>query len=272
MAASLGRLLRIAFALLILVASGCGRDERDAARDRVDAYVERERELMRSAQPGFDRANRAFRDYAAGRSGDGGGVEELQDAERSIAAARDRLLALDVPGDARRLHDRLVAYFDLHVELAGESTRLARYLPAAQRALRPLARTNRRLQADLDAATGSGPQAAALNRFARRIRATASTLSALEPPALLEAPNAERIRRLGITERLARRLRRALLDGDAGRVAALLARFRSASDEDGSEGLMAEQAAARYARRLDAVREAGADVQREQRKLDRALR
>jgi hypothetical protein len=272
MAASLGPVLRIAFALLILVASGCGRDERDAARDRVDAYVEREQELMRSAQPGFDRANRAYGDYAAGRSADGGGAKDLRDAERSIAGARDRLLALDVPGDARALHDRLVEYFDLNVELAGESTRLARYLPAARRALRPLPGINRRLQADLDDATDSTPQAAALERFARRIRATASTLSALEPPALLEAPNAERIRRLGITERLARRLRRALLDGDAGRVAALLERFRSASGEDGSDELIAEQAAARYARRLDAVREAAADVRREQRKLDQALR
>ena len=71
---------------------------------------------------------------------------------------------------------------------------------------------------------------------------------------------------------LARELRRALLVEDAERVARLLGRFRDAVSDRGAQRLLSDRALARYARRLEELGDAYADVQREHAALDRSLR
>jgi hypothetical protein len=80
------------------------------------------------------------------------------------------------------------------------------------------------------------------------------------------------LRRLAETRMLAGRLRRALLARDAEQIARLLERFRDAASDPASRRLLSDQALAGYARSLQQLNDAYADVQREQAALDRKLR
>ena len=126
---------------------------------------------MQRAQPEFKRANESYLAYARGELEPDAAAQDAAEAERSIRGARDALTVLDPPADARPLHDGLVRYLQMNVEIARETTRLASYVPAAERALRA-ARTRRtgsssRGLARREAEHGAGARAAALRRRRR---------------------------------------------------------------------------------------------------------
>ena len=178
---------------------------------------------------------------------------------------------LDPPAEAQALHDELVRYLQLNVDVARETGRLAAYLPAAQRTLRPLGRINRALESRLADAEESGQQAKALERFAASVGATLDDLRSLDPPAVLEPGHGDQVRRLAETRTLARSLRRALVDKDAEGVARLLKRFRSRVSDRPPPRLAADQARAAYTRSLQRLDDAYVGIQREQAELDRSL-
>ena len=175
-----------AAAVFLALLSGCGGGERDAARERVDAYVEREQDVMRRSEPEFRRANEFYLAYARGELEPEAAVRDAAAAERSIRQARDGVAVLDPPAEAQALHDELVRYLQMNVDIARETGRLAAYLPAAQRVLRPLGRVNRALESGLADAEESDAQAEALERFAASVGATLADLRGLDPPAVLE--------------------------------------------------------------------------------------
>lgn len=251
--------------------AGCGGDDRDDVRDRTQRYIESEQAVMRRAQPGFERANQTYLAYAKGELEPGSASEEVRQAERTIRDARDGMLVLDPPPEARSLHQTLLRYLDMNVELAGETTRLVRYVPAAAAALAPLDRASRRLEAELGRANGSGDQARILERFEAAVGSIGGDLRALKPPAVLAPAHGEQVRRLDATRRLAGRLRRALRAQDAERVSVLLTRFRSSASEPSGPRRLANQAVAQYNRRLRLLAGAYADVRREQTELARAV-
>lgn len=226
---------------------------------------------MRRAQPDFERANQAYIAYAKGELEPESAAQQVADAQRAIRNARDGVLVLDPPPEARPLHEQLLRYLDMNVELARETTRLVRYVPAAAGALAPLDRANRRLQARLARADGSDVQAHVLERFAAAVGSIAADLRALDAPAVLKPVHVEQVRRLETTRRLAGRLRRALRTQDAERVSVLLKRFRSAASQPSGRRLLANRAVAQYDRRLERLGAAYADVRREQTELARAL-
>jgi hypothetical protein len=256
---------------LALGLGACGGDDRDAARERAEAYIESEQAVMGRAQPDFDRANQAYLAFAEGELEPEAAAEQLADAERAIRDARDGVLVLDPPPEARSLHASLLEYLDMNVELAGETTLLVRYVPAAAGALAPLDRANRRLQARLAEADDGEAQARVLERFAASVGSIAADLGALEPPALREAVHTDQLRRLAATRRLTDRLRRALQAEDAERVSVLLKRFRSATTQPSARRLLTNQSVAHYHRQLRRVAAAHADVLHEQRELARGL-
>jgi hypothetical protein len=198
-------------------------------RERVDAYVKSEVEVMQRAQPEFKRVNESYLAYARGELEPEAAERDAAAAVRAIADARDALTVLDPPAEAQALHDGLVRYLQMNVEVARETSRLAAYVPAAERVLRPLGKANRRLQSRLAGAEEATAQADALQRFSGAVSRTLRDLRAVEPPAVLAPSHGDQIRRLDVTRGLAARLRRALLDQDAERVARLLERFRSSA-------------------------------------------
>jgi hypothetical protein len=166
------------------------------------------------------------------------------------------------------------AGFDLpgmNVDIARETTRLVRYVPAAGRALAPLDRANRQLQKRLAGAADSEAQALVLSRFVATLASIGADVRRLKPPAVLESANDEQLRRLEATRRLADRLRRALRAQGAEQVAVLLGRFRSTTPEGGARRRLANQAVARYSERLKRLGAAYQDVRSEQIRLGRQL-
>jgi hypothetical protein len=262
---------RLALLSLALVLAGCGGNERDAARQRAEQYIKSEQGVMQRAQPGFERANQTYLAYSQGELAGDDAVGRVAAAERAIRNARDGVLVLDPPPEARRLHQALLRYLDMNVDLARETSQLARYIPAAARVLRPLDDANRRLEARLASAEDAGVQERVLERFAGTVGSIAGDLDRLRPPPVLESAHAEQLRRLTATRRLAGQLRRALRSQDAERVSVLLKRFRSAASEPGARRRLANQAVARYTFRLRRIGSAQGAVQREQTRLARSL-
>jgi hypothetical protein len=251
--------------------AGCGGDERDAVRERVEHYIESEREVMERTAPQLERANQAYIAYSKGELEAESASGQVAEAERAIRAARDGVLVLDPPAEARPLHEDLLRYLDLNVGLARETKRLVTYVPAAASALAPLARVNRRLELRLALSEDSGEQARELDRFAESVGAIRADLRALNPPGVLRPTHGDQLRRLAVTRRLAGRLRDALRAQDAVQVSRLLKRFRGDASEPDARRLLANQALARYSERLRELTDAGAAVQREQLRLARSL-
>ena len=256
---------------LLTGAGGCGDGERDRTREQVDAYIKGEQKVMERSAPEFRRANETFLAYSRGELSPRAAARGAARAERSIRNARDGVAVLDPPAEAQALHDELVHYLQMNVEVARETERLATYVPAAERALRPLGGANRALESRLTEARKRGAQAQALKRFSASVGAAAADLRGLDPPAVLEPAHEDQARQLAETRRLAGRLRRALGDQDAEQVARLLKRFRGSTPERRPRRLAAKQAFAQYTRRLEELNSAYADIQREQLALDRSL-
>lgn len=265
-----------AVALLALLSAGtglagCGDDERDAVRERVEAYIASERRVMDRAGPDFERANETYVAYAKGQLEPEGAADRVAEASRAIRNARDGVLVLEPPAEARALHEDLLRYLDLNVSLARETSRLVTYVPAAVEVLAPLDRVNRRLQARLARSEDSGAQSRELERFAARLRSIAGDLRAVSAPRVLQPTHREQLRRLDSTRQLAERLQGALRAQDAVEVSRLLKRFREGSSGRDTRRLLERQALALYAQRLRELTVAGAEVQREQLRVMRSL-
>lgn len=256
---------------MIAAVAGCGGGERDAVRERVEEYIQSERQVMHQAEPDFERANETYIAYAKGELEPETAAERVAEAEEAIRDARDGVLVLDPPPEARRLHDDLVRYLDLNVDLARETSRLVTYVPAAARALAPLDRANRRVESRLAASEDSRDQARQLAVFADRLESITARLRAVKAPRVLRPTHRDQLRRLAGTRQLADRLRRAVRDQDAARVSRLLKRFRGDTPRADARRLLANEALAVYAQRLKEVTAAGAAVQREQLRVMRSL-
>lgn len=260
-------------ALLLALAAalgGCGGSG-DDARERVEAFVDRANTVQARYAPQFERANEAYTSFVRGGLGDAAAARDLGAAQEAIREARADVAALEPPAEARTLHDRLLRFLDVNLDLARQTTRMAVYRPGAEDALAPLDRVNRRLDDRLAGAADAPEQARALGRFERSLEEILGALRGLRPPAVLRPTHADQIRRLAATRSLAGRLRRALLDEDAAEVARLIERFRSNARDRGGRRKLAAAAVRRYDERYQQLTEAYADVQREQARLDRAL-
>ena len=258
----------------VLVASGlalalgaCGGE---SDKDRVEAYLKDANDVQRRSVPAFRRANDVYRRFATGKLRPERAGRRLAGAERSIRATRGRLARLDPPSEATVLHRRLLRVYDLNAGLARETTQLGRYLPAATAALRPIQRINRRLGADLKGSGDPGEQSRALGRFAASLKRPLVRLRRLHPPPVVAATDRARIRRLRSTRRLALRLRDAIAERNARRVAKLLLRFRRVTGARGDAPFSGPSLRAYNERYLAISRAAGA-VQRERSRLERSL-
>jgi len=261
----------VGVALCLALLTGCGESDRDRARDRVDAYISGEQDLMRGAEPEFRRANETFLAYARGEISHQEAAAGAEEAVRSIADARDGVSALDPPAEAQDLHDELVGYLDLNVDVARETELLAAYVPAAERVARQVNRANRELQDRLEGEDDSEAQASALDGFQASVGSALGELGALEPPAVLEPAHARQAEQLAESRRLARDLRDALVDQDAERVARLLKRFRAQAAAEQPPRLAAKQAFAQYTRRLQDLTTAYTAVREAQVQLAQSL-
>jgi hypothetical protein len=269
--AGLRSAVAIGLCLALAGLAGCGGDD-DDARSRVRAYLDSANELQRGAADEFKRAGEDYIAFARGELRPRVAVERLERSESDIRATRDELAVLHPPREAVALHSQLQRVYDMNLELAHETALLAAFERSSDKALAPLERFNRQLGTGLRRADGPEQQARALERFAARLRTLLRELRALEPPLVMRVPHADQIARLESTRSLAVRLRRALQDQDAERVARLLKRFRSGASERRPRRKLARRALTQYERRYSQLNDAYADVYRELARLDKSLR
>jgi hypothetical protein len=260
-------LVALSLTTLGLAACGGGPDR----RERVESYLRDANRVQAGWADSFEQANEAYLAFSRSELDGSRAVEALDEAERDIRAARDALARLRPPADARPLHDKLIRLFEMNIDFADQTSLLAAYVPAAERALGPLDRANRRLQDDLAEADDAGAQAGALDRFSARLRRVLARLDRLEVPAVLRVSHSDQVRALTRTRTYSGRLRQALVDQDAERVAELLELFRGQPSAGGARRKLARRAIARYNRRYQALNDAYIEVRREEGRLDKAF-
>lgn len=255
-------------ALASAIALGaCGESD----RDRVAAYVEQVNEVQRRAQPAFERASEMYRDYSQSRLRPVTATYEFGEAERAIRDARRRLGLLLAPAPAAVLHRRMLGVFDANAALARETTLLARYLPRAQEAVAPLPGISSRLRRRLASTSSPQRQSRALLDYAGGLSGMLLALRRLQPPPILASTHRAQITRLTSARTLSHRLRAALRERDARRVAELLLRFRRLNAARTRERVLSNRAIRAYRERLRALTIAAQDAQRERNRLEREL-
>lgn len=252
-----------------LAVAGCGGDE-DRTRDDVERFVRQANAVQSGNSSDLNRANRAYLSFSKGKLPPKKAQRELARAEQSMRETRDRLAALAAPPAARELQRRLVALFDADAALAHESTLLASFVPAQEKASAPLPGIARRLSRSLAGADGPQQQERALRRYAARVRGVIAALQPLQPPPLLVDRHHAQLERLRTVRQLALQLASALKKQDGGRVARLLLRFRNVSAQPAGATL-GRVAVKAYNERYLAVRGKLQSVEAERRRLDKEL-
>jgi hypothetical protein len=263
-----GAIVALSLTALGLASCGGGPD----ARERVEDYLRDANRVQAGWADSFKKANDAYVAFSRSELDGNRAVVALDAAERDIRAAHDALGRLRPPADARPLHDKLLRLFEMNIDFADQTALLAAYVPASERALAPLDRTNRRLQRDLGEAEDAEAQARALERFSARLRRILARLGRLDVPQVLRVSHQDQVRALTRTRSYSSRLRQALIDQDAERVAQLLELFREApSGSQASRRKLARRAIARYNRRYRSLNDAYIEVRREEARLDKAF-
>ena len=212
----------------------------------------------------FKQANIAYVNFAQGKIKPAEAVAQLERAEAEIHDAQRDLAALKPPPQAHTLHSMLLRLYDQNLDFAHQTTALARYVPDAEAALKPLNRDNRDLRSALRKAKTPQGQAHALAVFTARVDKVILALKRLDVPYVMLITHGDQIHSLRDTSALATKLERALQHRDAKLIAKLLVRFRRSLTKRHSRKALAAQAIAEYNRRYRFLSDAYADVSREE--------
>ena len=271
--------MRRAAALALLAAASllaaCGGEQ---PREGVERYILEVNAVQKSAEPAFKRANEAY--VAFSRRGAAeqvarpvgsptGKPEEIAAAERAIRRTRARIARLRPPSDAAALHRMILRVFDVNAAMAGETTLLARYLPAAEAAVAPLDEISTRLRRRLARAPGPAHQARALRAYFLSLDLLIARLGRLDVPPVLAPTHRAQVSRLTSARLLAKRLRAAIQAQDAKRVASLLVQFRRLNARRDRERRLTARAIRSYLRRYREITTVVQDAQRERLRLER---
>ncbi|MDX6678523.1 MAG: hypothetical protein QOE31_2575 [Solirubrobacteraceae bacterium] len=270
------RLAALALALAAACTlAACGGDD---PRQRVEHYILQANAVQKRAAPAFERANKAYvafsrrgrpDEVAKPQGAATGKPEEIAAAERAIRATRTRIARLRPPAEAAVLHRKLVRVFDVNVAMAHETTLLARYLPAAEKAVAPLNAISTRLRRRLAGAADPDHQARSLRAYFLSLDLLIARLRRLDVPPVLAPTHRAQTTRLTSARLLAKRLRDAIEAQDAKRVARLLVQFRKLNDSRDRERRLTARAIRDYTRRYRAITTVVQDAQRERLRLER---
>jgi hypothetical protein len=271
-----GRLAAVALALVAAsLLAACGGDD---PRARVEQYILDANAVQKRAEPAFKRANEAYVEFSRRGAPDDvakpegaatGKPEEIAAAERAIRATRARIARLRPPSEAAALHRKLLRVYDVNAAMAHETTVLARYLPAAEKAVAPLGDISKRLRTRLAGAPNPENQARSLRAYFLSLDLLIARLHRLDVPPVLAPTHRAQVTRLTSARLLAKRLRAAIEAQDAKRVARLLVEFRQLNARRDRERRLTARAIRGYTRRYRAITTVVQDAQRERLRLER---
>ena len=255
-----------------LAACGGAKKPADTPASQVRAYLRQVNANQVEARPAFKRADKAYAAFAKGKLKPADAVARLRRSDIDVRAVRDHLAALQPPAPAQTLAAKMRAYYARVLDFTRELAVLAAYQQSAAIELRGVPRYNRELSRHLKTAKTPARQAALLGRFARQVGHVVDGLQALDVPSVLRVSHGDQVRRLRSTQSLSLRLRSALLARDSVKVGRLLERFQNGATGRQPRTKLARAAIQAYNDRYHALNRAYADVFREYRRLNRAVR
>ncbi|TML88033.1 MAG: hypothetical protein E6G08_09160 [Actinobacteria bacterium] len=179
--------------VLALALAGCGGGARAQERHTIDAYFAKVNAVRDRHAAAFKSANIADQGFSA-QQRPPREAARLAAAARAIAAAGDEVAAIEPPPAAARIHRELVQLYRLEAAFARELRVLDAFLRPARRELIALRRSSRTLRARV--ASGGRDvlaRTAALHAYGVRVEGVARRLSALDPPRVLRAWQAEQV-------------------------------------------------------------------------------
>ena len=262
----LGLLVAVALVLLGTI----NRNRSSTRRDAVDRYVRQVNIVEQGFGAEIARTNRAYRQLGTPRMDTARQQRELAGSVHSMTRLRARVVALDPPRDAERLHAELLRLFALERAFAIEVTRLPGFLAAVGTEQRALAAATVELQKGLLKAKQPGAQSRAFGRYAAAVRALVGPLARVSTPRALEPILQEQVARTRELASLAGQLRVAIAAGSGAEAQQLLGRFTTAAVP--SSNAIERRAVIAYNSRVRAISEQRLVVERERIRLDRTLR
>ena len=250
-----------------MLVSGCGGE--DSERAAVRSYLERVNSVQSAQKDVLVRADTVLRGYAQGKPI---GAPALEGVQGDVRRARAAVAAVSPPHEARDVHTRLLAIYDLDASLVGETVRMVEYQDTAPEVLEPLDRASRTLRRDLGRARRASSQARALDRFGDTLGRVSGRMATLDVPVLLEPAHEAQIKRLESTRKLSTQLQSAVREKDSRRVAKLLLRFRRNTTSKRAERALTQRGITAYTARLQKLTEAQTELGRAQARLNRTFR
>jgi hypothetical protein len=263
--------LTLAALAIAALAGGCGGG--DGRRDTVAAYIDEANAIQKELRVPLTAAARAYADFSRGDASLAEVRPRLVRSRRTIRTLERRLVRLQPPPDAKRLHSLLLGLVEAQAEIAYELERLAGFLPRFEQHRTSLRLAERQLRTALAAARRADSRAAALGHYARDVGTVLRGLYTLHPPAVLAPAYETQVDTLAKVRRSAAALAKAVRDGDAEVFPARLRRLADATRLTRSLAAQRSHAAAvkLYNRRVSRLSRLAAAVNRERARLQRTL-
>jgi hypothetical protein len=253
----------IAVALIIAL-----NHEPKGPRPGVAAYITRVNYLSVTFSQDYKSIENAYRSFALAPKRPAAQEQRLQKASAQLTVLRKRVQRIPAPPQASVLKQRLIAFFRQQEAVSRELLGVSTYVPRLAAAERVLAPAGARMRAALKQKGTAKQQAAALDEYVAALNGAADAVEAIKAPALFLGSHAAQVQRLRHTADVTHRLSVALVANDKPAL-------KQAVNELG-RGTSSSSAAARtailsYNARVVKIRELGASVERERRRLNDSL-
>jgi hypothetical protein len=218
----LGIAATAALALLVALSLTGVLDRGSSRRDAVARYIQEVNAVQRSEASARQRVTNTYSKARSDPRGLAGSVPQLRRSVASLRAFDRELRALRPPADAAALHRRLIAMSAAEWRFAQQIALLGAYLPVVAKERQGVAQAGATLKLNLRSTKGTAAQAAAFDRFARRVTAAIGPLRTATPPSTLEPVRDQELAQMGALAATARKLSAAVRAKDAADAQLLL--------------------------------------------------
>lgn len=232
------------------------------------AYIKRANATGAAFAAQYKDVSAAYRTLSPAPRGQAAQLARLRAAARQLTVLRLELERIPAPPAARTLRRRLVAFYRLQEQVAHELPAIVAYFPAVASAERDVQPAAKQMRTALTRARTPKAQAAVLKTYADIVNFAAVSVENLPAPALLAPARAAEAARLRRTARSIQRAVAGLLTRDRSKLQRAIAALGVTSDATGRANRAAILA---YDRHIVEIRQLGARVEQERRRLESSL-
>ena len=236
---------------VVVLAAGCGGGQQKSRED-VAKYIVHLNTIqvgLKAPSATIVSASRRLAEPDADRAS----LEaQFRKAARQIDTARERLAAVPAPVEARKLRSLLLELARRQAALSNELADLAAFLPAFEKALRPLAPAGRKLEKALATKGTFESKAAAFTAYRQTLATVLTRLRGIHAPPVSRPSYTSEINAVAQTHARAGAIAKALRAKRVAQLTPLLRRF--------DEATLSTQSLAAQRARISAVRAYNARV------------